>query len=267
MWIIWVLIGLFLIVLVFYFRSKKNQKPDSSSIIQRTHLESLLERELTPKSTLKEIEEKGDFRYRDDYHKKTGKSGSSDLLKQESDQELKNGIKKYKAKDYDGAELEFSKIIDSGSESAAAYYYRGMIKNEKGEYMNAVSDFDLAFANGFTENDIHLQRGISNLYLKLYDKAVSEFGTFLDMNPGHIEAHFNRALAEAALENYQAAISEFSKIIELNPNHEKAYLERGKVYLEMKDKQAACRDFRKAFEKGCLPAHHYLKTECGGEGR
>lgn len=262
MWIILVLIGLFLIVLVFYLISKKNKKPDSSSVLQRNQLESLLEKELTPRATLKEIEEKEDFRYRDDYRKHSGSFGSKDILKKEYDQNLNEGIKKFKAKDYDGAELEFSKIIDSDSDSAAAYYYRGLIKNERGEYMNAVNDFDLAFAYGFQQPDLYLQRGISNLSLKLYDKASAEFATFLKSNPDHIEARFNKALAEAALQNYESAIAELTKIIDLNPNHEKAYFERGKVHLEMNNKQFACRDFRTAFDKGCLPAHHYLKTVC-----
>jgi len=260
MWITFVLIGLFIIVLILYLIKRKSKKPESSSTIQRSQLEVLLEKELTPR--LKEIEEKEDFRYRQDYNKNLSSAGGREFLKQEYEQVLKDGINKFKAKDYDGAELEFSKVLDSDNTNGAAYYYRGLIKNNREEYANAINDFDLAVAYGFQESVLHFQKGFANLHLKIYNNASDEFEHFLLLNPGDIEGHFNKGLADSGMENYQSAIDEFSKIIELKPNHETAYLERGKAYLMNGDKKSACLDFKEAFKKGCLPAHHYLKTEC-----
>ena len=107
-----------------------------------------------------------------------------------------------------------------------------------------------------------MQRGISNLNLKLYDKAAGDLSTYITLNPGNPEAHFNKGLCEAALKKLQDAISEFSRTIELKPNYELAYYERGKVFLELGDKEDACADFNEAFRKGCLPAKHYLETHC-----
>jgi tetratricopeptide (TPR) repeat protein len=262
MWIIWILLGLFLIVLILYLINKKSNKPGASSVIERNKLEKMLEKELTPESVLKEEEEKGDFRYKDDYNKNIARAGDQDQLKQESEQKLKEGIKKLRTKDLDGAELEFSRLIEFDNANAAAYYYRGLIKNEKKDYLNAVSDFDLAFAYGFKEADLHLQRGISNLHLKLYDKASAEFNTLIALNPDNIEAHYNKGLAEAALKDYPSAMSEFSRVIELNPDHGSAYYERGKIYLQMNDKDSACKDFQEAHTRGIIPAQNYLKTLC-----
>jgi tetratricopeptide (TPR) repeat protein len=222
----------------------------------------MLEKELIPKTQLKEEAEKEDFRYRADYNQNINKMSGRDLLQKEYQTILKGGLDKYRLKDYSGAELEFSKIIESDEANAAAYYYRGLIRNERQEYTTAADDFDMAFSYGFQEPDLNLQRGISNFHLKKYDKASSDFSAYLSLIPGDVEARFNKGLCESALKNFSQAISEFTKIIELNPNYELAYYERGKVFLKIENKEGACKDFRNAFKKGCLPAHHYLKTIC-----
>jgi len=266
MWIyILILSVIFIIVLIVYLFKKKAGKPAPSSVFQRNELEKMLERELIPKIQLKEEAEKEDFRYRDDYKRNVNDMTGRAILEDEYKTILQGGIGKYKAKDFDGAELEFSKVIESDTANAAAYYYRGLIKNKKNEYAVAVNDFDLASAYGFTEPDLHFQRGLSNLKLKLYNKAASDFSTYLALNPGNVEAHFNKGLCEAASERFQEAISEFTRTIELSPNYEQAYYERGKVYLKLDNKENACNDFKVAYKKGCLPANYYVQTLCNGK--
>jgi tetratricopeptide (TPR) repeat protein len=266
MWMyIIILVVLFAVVLVIYLRKKSASKPSPTSVLERSKLEKMLEKELIPRATPEDVE-KEDFRYRDDYRKNVNDMAGRDMLQDEYKSILKNGITKFKTKDLDGAELEFSRIIESDTANAAAYYYRGLIKNERNEYANAVSDFDLAFAYGFSENNIHLQRGVANLKLKQYDKAGSDFSTFLSLNPDHVEARFNKGLCEAASERLPEAIAEFTRTIELNPKNELAYFERGKIYLKLEQKEEACRDFNEAYKKGCLPAHHYITTVCSDKG-
>jgi Tetratricopeptide repeat len=263
MWIyVYILLALLIVVFVFYIISKRRIKPNPSSIVQRSKLESMLQKELIPKEQLENEDEKGDFRYRDDYKTHRSIEENNEVLDEEYKLILKDGIAKYKAKDYDGAELEFSKIIESGTVNAATYYYIGLIKIKKLDYAEAVNDFDFAFTYGFQEPDLFLQRGISNYHLKLYEKACADLGAYLAMKPNDTKGYFNKGLSEAALGHLTAAIADFTKIIALNPKLELAYYERGKCHLKLEDKEAACKDFREAYIKGCLAAHHYLKTEC-----
>ena len=266
MWMyIIILFVLLVIVLLLYLRMKSSNKPTPSSVFERSKLEKMLEKELIPKASPVEAE-KEDFRYRDDYHKNVTDTAGREMLQNEYKSVLKGGIGKLKSRDFDGAELEFSKVIESDTANAAAYYYRGLIKNERNQYANAVSDFDLAFAYGFSEPDIHMQRGLANLKLKLHDKASGDFSTFLSLQPEHVEARFNKGLCEAASGRLPEAIAEFTRTIELNPKYELAYFERGKAYLKMENKEDACRDFNEAYRKGCLPAHHYVTTICKDKG-
>lgn len=266
MWM-YIIIALVLlgIGIILYFRMKSSDKPSPASVFERSKLEKMLEKELIPKASPEDAE-KEDFRYRDDYHKNVTDAAGREVLQDEYKTVLKGGISKFKLKDFDGAELEFSKVIESDTANAAAYYYRGLIKNERNEYANAVSDFDLAFAYGFSEPDIHRQRGMANLKLKLHDKAAGDFSTFLSLQPQDVEARFNKGLCEAAAGRLPEAIAEFTRTIELNPKYELAYFERGKAYLKMDNKEDACKDFNEAYRMGCLPAHHYVTTICKDKG-
>jgi tetratricopeptide (TPR) repeat protein len=256
---------LFIIVLILYMIKKKENKPSAGSIIDRNKLEVMLQKELTPKQKLKEEEEKGDFRYRGDYNQKLGQMQNQELVEKEYDAGLKTGISKFKANDLEGAELEFSKIILSGATNAGAYFYRGLIRNKRQDYLNAVNDFDLSFTYGYQDPLIHLQRGIANYHLKFYDKASMDFHAYITINPKNAEAYFNKGLVDVALNQDAEAIHDFTRTIELNPNYETAYYERGKLQLKLDNKEDACKDFQDAYKKGCLPAHHYIKTLCGPE--
>jgi tetratricopeptide (TPR) repeat protein len=256
---------LLVIVLIHYLRMKSADKPSPSSVLERSRLEKMLEKELIPKASPEAVE-KEDFRFRDDYRENAVDMADREVLQDEYKELLKGGISKFKSRDFDGAELEFSRAIEADTANAAAYYYRGLIKNQRNEYINAVSDFDLAFAYGFSEPDIHMQRGFANKKLKLYDKASGDFSTFLSLQPEHAEARFNKGLCEAASGRMPEAIAEFTRVIELDPKYELAYFERGKAYLKMENKEDACRDFNEAYRKGCLPAHHYLTTICNEKG-
>lgn len=259
---LYILLGFFVGVLALFIIRKRSDKTDTSTIIQRNKLENMLQKELKPKAQLEMEKENGDFRYREDYTAHKGIDVNKEMLAEEYKIILKDGIKKYKAKNYDGAELEFSKIIESGTINAATYYYMGLINIKRQDYPLAINNFDFAFTYGFQEPDLFMQRGLSNFHLKLYEKACADFRAYLSFNPNDTEAHFNKGLAEAALGEYSSAISDFTKIIEINPRLELAYYERGKCRLKLEENESACKDFHEAYNKGCLAAHHYLKTLC-----
>ncbi len=258
---------LLLLVLILYIKAKRTNNPAKTSIIERSKLEKMLEKELTPKAQLAEEAVKEDFRYRSDYRKNVTDMTGNDIVQEEYKISLKSGISKLKIKDYDGAELEFAKIIESGTANAGAYYYRGLIKNFRNEYSPALNDFDLALTYGFSAPDIHFQKGYSNLKLKQYDKAADDFSKFISLKPNNAEARFSKGLCEVASERLTEALAEFTKTIELNPNYEIAFYERGKIYIKLGNKEEACKDFKEAYRLGCIPAHHYLSSICNEKGR
>ena len=92
-----------------------------------------------------------------------------------------------------------------------------------------------------------------------------DFHSYIAVKPQSAEAYFNKGLTEAALGNDSVAIDDFTRTIELKPNYETAYFERGKIYLKQDDKAEACKDFKEAYNRGCLPAHHYVKTICSSD--
>ena len=146
-----ILAVLFVVVLILYIIKRKANRPAASSVFEKTKLESMLEKELRGKQKPPEESEKEDFRYRDDYKQDKGQAQNQELVKKEYDSLLRTGIAKYKTNDLEGAELEFSKIILSGTTNAGAYYYRGLIRNKRSDYLNALNDFDMALSYGYQD--------------------------------------------------------------------------------------------------------------------
>ena len=98
-------------------------------------------------------------------------------------------------------------------------FYRGVAYLDKGDYDQAIGNFDEALA------------------LELPDIATQSIGLF-----------FHRGVACIKKGNHDEAIANFTKALELNPNYANAYLCRGFVYIDKENFPDASKDFKKAAE-------------------
>ena len=91
---------------------------------------------------------------------------------------------------------EYDKAIELNPNHADAYYKRGDVYDEMGEYGKAIAD---------------------------YNKAI-------ELDPNHALAYYNRGCAYGEIGEYEKAIADYNKAIELNPNDADAYYNRGLAY-------------------------------------
>ena len=94
--------------------------------------------------------------------------------------------------------LRVSSLLPNRHEEAEAYYHRGISYAEKGEY----------------------------------DQAIADYEATLQINPDHAIAFHNRGLAYFDKGDYDRAIADFDEALRLNPDYESAYCNRGNAYYE-----------------------------------
>lgn len=114
----------------------------------------------------------------------------------------------------DNALSDLNKAIVLRPGKADIYVHRGLIHNEKGDYIKAIEDFDKAISLSPSAL-VYNNRGISNKALGRFDRALEDLHAALDMDPGLAEAYYNIGLIYSELGEYEAALEAKAKASEL----------------------------------------------------
>ncbi len=158
-------------------------------------------------------------------------------------------------KRYDLALAECDKALAMDSKFAAAIVARGMVFNAKGEYDNAMKEFDLVTAITGREPDKLQNRADAYAHrsYSLYQK-----GSYLDAidnayfatleKTDHVIAHNNRAIAYIARQDYDKAINSANRAINADEKSAEAYSIRGLAYAGKNNADQSLKDAMKAVE-------------------
>ncbi|MEW6585718.1 MAG: tetratricopeptide repeat protein [Nitrospirota bacterium] len=119
-----------------------------------------------------------------------------------------------KAKKYDDAVKECSKQINRETD---------------------VDDIGISYAN----------RGIAYAAKGQYDQAIADYNTAINVKPGYEKAYLNRGNAYYAKGQFEEAIDDYAKVIELNPKNPTPYYNMACIY-----SIRACEQLRKSVENG-----------------
>ena len=159
------------------------------------------------------------------------------------------------SRNWDAAMLECTAALQVDEKSNRALVARGMVYNGKGEYDNAIKDFDVVTAVTGREPeklrdraDAYAERSHSlyqqGKYLEAIDSAY--FATL--ENSDHIGAHLNRALAYIARHEYDKAVNSSNRAINADAKSAEAYSMRGLAYGAKGNFNQALADESKAIE-------------------
>lgn len=168
------------------------------------------------------------------------------------------GIAKYNIEDYDGAILDFTKIIFYEPD-ADSYYNRGNCKFNLEDYDGALFDYEKAIELDPDLIGAYFNLGNAKFSLEDYNGAVSAFSKVIRFFPNDYKSYSQRALAYMELKKYRLAFEDFGACILLRPNSE-SYYNRGFALLEINYYKEAKDDFLKAIERNPdnTPAYFYL---------
>ena len=146
---------------------------------------------------------------------------------------------------YDDAIFNYNKALKIDSLNPDVYYNRGQVFQIRGDYPNALLDFNRAIQLGPIRN-AYFEKG--NTYSMMQDETSArkyiEEGVAAFPNDG--ESYSQRGIYLYNHSEMQLALDDFNKAISLNATSGEYYFKRGVVYAEMNKTNDACNDFIKA---------------------
>ncbi|KXK55597.1 MAG: Trypsin-like serine protease [Chlorobi bacterium OLB5] len=121
-------------------------------------------------------------------------------------------------KNYQDAEVYFSKYLEKFSGDANAYYNRGYARFKLKEYKKAISDFSAVLEKSQTSESF-FYRGNCYYSLKDYENALTDYTKALEQEPDNYDIYYNRGYANFRLKKYSDAVSDWQKAVQLNPGY------------------------------------------------
>ena len=147
---------------------------------------------------------------------------------------------------YDQAISDYNKALEINPKFAEAYYNRGIACGGKGHFDQAISSFNKALEINQKFAEAYSNRGITYRRKGQYDQAISDYNKALEISPRYAEAYNNRGNAYGDKGQYDQAISDYNKALEISPRFAEVYSNRGRAYY-LKGEYGKCwEDIKKA---------------------
>ncbi len=160
--------------------------------------------------------------------------------------DLNRGLGKYDKGDFKGALVDINKAILKDPLNSQAFFYRGLVRENLGDYVNAVSDFDQNRVAAFDPivlsekaecqtNMYELNAALANL-----NRALAQDHSSSDA----VTAFSRRAIVKRLMHNSPDAISDCNQALRLVPNDVEAKWQRGVTYCGMRKYPEAILDLQ-----------------------
>jgi tetratricopeptide (TPR) repeat protein len=113
---------------------------------------------------------------------------------------------------------ETLRMIEYLIPTAHQYIKSGLSCYQKGDYNEAIKQFQKALKLNPEKAEIHYNLGLTYQAKGLFDKAIEEYRKALELNPEDAEAHNNLGIIYYNQGSYQKAIEEFNHALSINPD-------------------------------------------------
>ena len=159
------------------------------------------------------------------------------------------GIAKFELGEYVAAISDFDMALRLDSddvETCIAYKYRGIAKSKLGEYVAAISDFDMALRLNPNDTGAYIYRAFAKRDLGEHFSAIPDYDSAIRLTPDDAKLYNLRGNAKADLGEHFSAISDYDSAIRLTPNDAKLYNLRGNAKAILRQHIEAISDFDEA---------------------
>ncbi|WP_100610929.1 tetratricopeptide repeat protein [Confluentibacter lentus] len=136
----------------------------------------------------------------------------------------------------------FTQVIQLEPKNLDAYFYRGLAKYNLGEYNGAILDYTKVIFYK-PDADTYYNRGNCKFALQDYQGAKEDYTKALELNKQLLEAIYNLALTKVYLGEFKDAITDFDKITNMFPGDANVYNQKGMAYMQLKDYKEAFNNF------------------------
>jgi tetratricopeptide (TPR) repeat protein len=119
---------------------------------------------------------------------------------------------------------------------------------EKGEYTNAITNYNQALNTNHGDVDLYYKRGLTHYQLGDYEAAIADYSQAIQMNIQDAKSYNKRGLALSQLGRLEEAINDYTQAIRINPNVAVAYKNRAEARSHVGDNQGAIEDYTQAIK-------------------
>lgn len=166
------------------------------------------------------------------------------------------GIEKDWLDQYRKLIIEENKKIERTPTDVNAFYERGRVYADLGEYDNAIGSLGIAITINPAYFDAYFSRGNVYWYKGEYDKAVEDYSKAITLNHNDADVYYNRGLAYSKKGDCDKANEDFSKAAAIDSKLATAisrvlviaYVSCGNTYRLKGEYDKAIKDYSKAIE-------------------
>ncbi|MEH2302214.1 MAG: tetratricopeptide repeat protein [Nostoc sp.] len=119
---------------------------------------------------------------------------------------------------------------------------------EKGEYPNAITNYNQALQVKSSDVDLYYKRGLAHYQIGDYEAAIADYSQAIQMNLHDAKSYNKRGLALSQLGRLEEAINDYTQAIIINPNVAVAYKNRAEARSHVGDNQGAIEDYTQAIK-------------------
>lgn len=123
--------------------------------------------------------------------------------------------------------------------TASEYRWRGYQSYSKGDYREAISDFDRAFSLNGGDHEIYYLRGMAKYELRQYQEAIDDFTHAIQLKSDLPEYHFMQGLARFEINQLSEAKQSFNTAINLMSGDGRFYKAKAEVCGMMEEHEEA----------------------------
>ena len=149
---------------------------------------------------------------------------------------------------YQAAMSDYNECLNVDSNYWRAYINRGTVKNELKNYIGAITDFSKVINEKSSSFTAYVNRAHSYRMLEDYENSLKDYNQALSLKPTQIELYTSRSNLKAEMRDFQGAISDLTEAIQLNPNYVAGYSNRAIIRKRVNDYQGAIEDYNRAVE-------------------
>jgi len=134
------------------------------------------------------------------------------------------------------------------NKSSEAFYNKGIIHYENGEYELAISLFKQAVEKNSSNPQFYYNLSLAYVKTEEYDLAIDNFKTTISLNPKDADALQNLGIAYYKKSQFEEAIQSYKKAVEIKPADYEIYDNMGISYFSMNMYKDSIECFKKALD-------------------
>lgn len=142
-----------------------------------------------------------------------------------------------------------NQVIELDSDKLDAYFYRGIAKNDIGDFSGAIIDYSKVILSQ-PDADSYFNRGNARYSLEDFEGAKADYKDAIEIDPNFIDAIYSLGCANFDLGDYDEAIDVFNTLLEIEAYYPKAYTLRAMSFEHQKKYKEAAKDYSLAVFMG-----------------